>query len=284
MADRYWRGGAGTWNSTNTTNWSATSGGAGGASVPTSADDVYFDSLSNATSYTVTTAAGMVCRNLNVAGPLTGTLTFSNTNNPVTINGSLTHAASGVTWGASLILTFASTSSGNTITTNGYSFACGCTFNGVGGEWTLQDNLTIASTRTLALTNGSINLNNNTLTGGLFSSNVTNARNISFGTGKIVLSGNATTVWNVSSVSLTVSGSRRVEFNYSGSTGTRTINLMATVNETNALDFYITAGTDTVTSTGSVRNARNLDFTGFAGTYTLATTGNTTIFGDLTLA
>ena len=34
MADRYWRGGTGAW-STATTNWSLTSGGAGGASVPT---------------------------------------------------------------------------------------------------------------------------------------------------------------------------------------------------------------------------------------------------------
>ena len=29
MADRYWVGGAGTWDATTTTNWSATSGGAG---------------------------------------------------------------------------------------------------------------------------------------------------------------------------------------------------------------------------------------------------------------
>lgn len=40
MATRYWVGGSGTWNTTNTANWSTTSGGAGGASVPTSADDV----------------------------------------------------------------------------------------------------------------------------------------------------------------------------------------------------------------------------------------------------
>ena len=54
MATRYWVGGSGTWNSTSTTNWSASSGGAGGASAPTYADDVVFDSLSNATAYTVT--------------------------------------------------------------------------------------------------------------------------------------------------------------------------------------------------------------------------------------
>ena len=58
MAARYWVGGTGTWNSTSTTNWSATSGGPGGASAPTYADNVIFDSLSNATAYTVTLGHG----------------------------------------------------------------------------------------------------------------------------------------------------------------------------------------------------------------------------------
>lgn len=44
--NRYWVGGAGEWNITNTTNWSATSGGAGGAYAPTSIDAVFFDANS----------------------------------------------------------------------------------------------------------------------------------------------------------------------------------------------------------------------------------------------
>ena len=58
MADRYWVGGTGTWSSTNTANWSASSGGASGASVPTAADDVFFDANSNTgtTAFTVTMA------------------------------------------------------------------------------------------------------------------------------------------------------------------------------------------------------------------------------------
>lgn len=46
MANRYWVGGTGTWDASSTTHWSASSGGASGASVPTSADDVYFDANS----------------------------------------------------------------------------------------------------------------------------------------------------------------------------------------------------------------------------------------------
>lgn len=45
MANRYWVG-TGTWDGSNTANWSTTSGGAGGASVPTSSDNVIFNSSS----------------------------------------------------------------------------------------------------------------------------------------------------------------------------------------------------------------------------------------------
>lgn len=43
MASRFWVGGTGSWTTINTANWSATSGGASGASVPVAGDDVYFD-------------------------------------------------------------------------------------------------------------------------------------------------------------------------------------------------------------------------------------------------
>ena len=46
MANRYWVGGSGTWDATNTANWSATSGGAGGASVPSLTDVVFFNASS----------------------------------------------------------------------------------------------------------------------------------------------------------------------------------------------------------------------------------------------
>lgn len=56
MADRYWVGGSGTWG--DTAKWAATSGGAGGETVPTSADDVYFDANSHSgAAFTVTRAS-----------------------------------------------------------------------------------------------------------------------------------------------------------------------------------------------------------------------------------
>jgi hypothetical protein len=59
MANRYWVGGSGTWDAVTTTNWSATSGGAGGASAPVAADAVIFDSASG--TGTCTTASGAIC-------------------------------------------------------------------------------------------------------------------------------------------------------------------------------------------------------------------------------
>lgn len=46
MADRYWVGGTGTWNTTSTTNWSTTSGGAAGASAPGAGDTAVFNAAS----------------------------------------------------------------------------------------------------------------------------------------------------------------------------------------------------------------------------------------------
>lgn len=58
MATRYWVGGTGTWDPSSTTNWATTSGGSGGASAPTSSDDVIFDANSGTGSAVVTCNGG----------------------------------------------------------------------------------------------------------------------------------------------------------------------------------------------------------------------------------
>ena len=60
MAARFWVGGSGTWDNASTANWSATSGGAAGASAPTTADTATFDANSGAAA-TVTVAATAAC-------------------------------------------------------------------------------------------------------------------------------------------------------------------------------------------------------------------------------
>ena len=88
MADRYWvAGGTGNYNSN--TNWSATSGGASGASVPGTADDVFFNASSGAGTATINVASS--CRSLNLTG-FTGTLTF---NNILTVSGTVMNFGTG---------------------------------------------------------------------------------------------------------------------------------------------------------------------------------------------
>jgi hypothetical protein len=72
MANRYFvPGGLNRWNDSDTTNWSATSGGAGGASVPTSSDDVFID----ANSGTAINFFVGFCRSINCTG-FTGQLAW----------------------------------------------------------------------------------------------------------------------------------------------------------------------------------------------------------------
>lgn len=90
MASRFWVGGTGTWDASTTTHWSATSGGAGGASVPGSADAATFDAASGGG--TVTTNYDMTVISL-IMGAFTGTLDFSSSN--PTITGTFSGTGSG---------------------------------------------------------------------------------------------------------------------------------------------------------------------------------------------
>lgn len=82
MAAFFWVGGSGTWDASDTTHWSTSSGGSGGASVPGSSDTATFDDMSGAGTVTVNT-------NVNIAtlitSNFTGTLDFSVNNNSVTL-------------------------------------------------------------------------------------------------------------------------------------------------------------------------------------------------------
>jgi len=136
MADRYWVGGTGNWDAT-TTHWSATNGGASGASVPTEVDDVFFTSLSNATAYVCTLTSTPVCRSISVAGPATGNVTIASTTT-LAVSGGMTIAATGVTWTMTNTVFFVATTTGWTITTNGVAMGGITRFGGGGGGgWTL---------------------------------------------------------------------------------------------------------------------------------------------------
>ena len=89
MANRYWVGGAGNWSST--TKWSTTSGGASGASVPISTDDVIFDANSGgkfaATVDTAQTVNSITITPTSAAGVQTISITSSLTTGALTTTG-----------------------------------------------------------------------------------------------------------------------------------------------------------------------------------------------------
>jgi hypothetical protein len=185
MATYYWVGGTGTWDDTSTTNWSDASGGSNGFGPPTSADDVIFNSASNATAYTVTIASTAVCNDWTVAGPASGNVTFSGTGG-MRVHGSLTWPASGMTRSYTGTTTFLATATGKTITPNGVGFGGAITFNGVDGGWTLGSALT-ASSQTITLTNGSFSTGNYNITAGVMSFSNSNVRSLTLGSSTVTL-------------------------------------------------------------------------------------------------
>lgn len=268
MANRYWVGGTGTWNTTSTTVWSATSGGASGASVPTAADSVFFDQTGTRT---VTLSGALACLDITVSA---GTHTFTSTG-AIAISGSMSLVAATV-WSATGALTFNATTA-KTISTNGVVINGSVVFNGVSGSWQLQNALTTGPTRTVSLTNGTLDLQSYTLTTGGFSSSGSTARTIAFGTGNITLNGAGGTLWNASIVTnLTITGTPVV--NVSNNTASATTITSGTGTEANSISFNINTGTYVLTLT--LGSKRSLNFTGFAGS---VNNSAQTIYGDLNL-
>lgn len=181
MANRYWVGGTGSWTSVSTTNWSTSSGGTGGASVPTTSDAVFVTSLSG--SPTITMTGALNCASFDSTGA-TCTLTSSGS---LTCAGSFTLSTTttATAWSGGLTITGTST-----ITTNGRTVNCTLTLNGTGATYTLAGNTIFGqgSSNNVTLTQGTLNLAGFSLTCTTFNSNNSNTRVIAFSTtGSIVI-------------------------------------------------------------------------------------------------
>jgi len=205
-------------------------------------------------------------------------------NAAVSIYGNLTYSPTMTLNDGTGTLFFVGTSGIQQLTTNGRILDFPINQNGVGGTVQLQDNLTMGSTRTFFLTNGTLDLSNGnrTLSTGLFSSSNSNIRSILFGTGNITVTGNNATIWNTDNqTNFTYTGSGEVNFSYAGATGTRGVFCGGTNGLiTNSINVNVTAGTDTFSLQGS-RFYKNVNLTGFAGNFTSI---NCTIYGSFTMS
>ena len=278
---RYWRGGTGTWDATTTTNWSATSGGLGGASVPTSADAVVFDTLSNATAYTVTcTATQLRCGSLTMAGPLVGNVTWAGTA-PIAMHDNVSLAATGITRTYTGVITLSGSATGKTFTTNGVTFGSEITVNGVGCSWTLGSALNTSNS--FRAINGTVDFAGYAVSISFIVSATTNSRTLNFGASTITLTGSGGTS------GLGTTESERA--NLTVISGTSQLNLSGSSAELvgNNQTFYNVAFTSTSAGIPVIRGINtfnNLSVTGItsAGLKVVSLTANQTINGTLTLS
>ncbi len=178
--------------------------------------------------------------------------------------------------GSTNTTTFAATSGTQLITSNGKTINFPITKDGA-GTLQLQDALTLGTTRTLTLTRGTLDLNNFSLTTGLFSSTDNQFRAIAFGSANITVTGTATVWATANSPTLTSTGTKVVNVTNSTATATNVDDQMLT--EANSFNFNFTAGTYALTLGSAAYGS--LNFTGFAGTLN---NSNRTIYGDVTLS
>ena len=284
MANRYWVGGTGTWVAGSTTNWSASSGGASGASVPTAADSVFFD---QAGTYTVTLTGALTCLDFTVSA---GTVTFSGTGTP-TISGSISLLA-GTVWSATGVITFNSnTFTNRTITTNGTAFtgssgAASLTFLGAGGSGIYR----LGSA--LTLSNGNITLTQGnfqtlgfavTISNGSFIASSGAVSNISFVNSTISINGTTSPAININTNGLTFSATNS-QINIISSTATGiTVSGNLTFNNVAFTSTTLAAKTITQSVSTATTTYNNLSFVAAStvGVTNVTFVGNQTINGTL---
>ncbi len=155
----YWVENSGNW--ADVAHWSFTSGGAGGACIPSPFDNVFFDSNSfNVAQPKVTVNSEHIfCHSMNwtdasnspVFDNILGFRYLDlNIFGSLTLNKNMDFAFDGK-------INFESTNAGNTILTNGITIKTDILFKGINGEWTLLDSLINESS--IYLNNGTLNTN-----------------------------------------------------------------------------------------------------------------------------
>lgn len=289
MANKYWVGGTGSWTGTNLTNWSLTSGGAGGAAVPTTADIAIFDANSNnaggGASYVVTRTTTGGVLGLSMAKPigLAQTVTIAGTSSlPVT--------SSGITLGTGVLWTHtgAVTITGGVLTSGGTSFAAPINFAGTcstvgpttctsttssslaaSGVLTLGGNLTYSGAGTTFTFNDlcTVNFAGFTLATVNWTTSGAGARTFNGAGGTLEVTSGGGNLSVPSNNNGTITYSSLLTLKLSGARNTTTT-LRNTQLSSSNLSIWVAAGGsgNTVTFNGAMV-LNNLDFTGFTQIY-----------------
>lgn len=160
----YWVGGDGVWDDSQ--HWSLSSGGAGGECIPTIYDDVFFNNSSgfqNGDSVHINIPRAF-CKSMDWSNVSNSPVFHIPTGNDLYIHGSLNFVPNmeiytpGVVW-------FSATTGGNTITTAHHHFENEVKLQGKGGDWSLQDSMSVF---TFILKEGDFYSNQNSIRSGFF--------------------------------------------------------------------------------------------------------------------
>lgn len=209
-ADRFWVGGAGNWG--DVTQWSTTSGGAGGATVPGTTDDAIFDGSS-----------GLIVTDivvLNVAvdiqsfdfSALPISITFNSTGMSFAIRGSINGNVSGVAFSGTWIgIDLNTTLTGEVISSGGTIWVQDFVTNGE--QISLLDDFNIG-TNSFQIDSGGVDMNGNTFTCGAFVSGSIGVRDIDISNSTINVGFG---YWTIDSTNLTwTSGGSEIFFGDDG--------------------------------------------------------------------
>ena len=247
--------------------------GTAATTPPTTADNVTFD---NNGPYTVTMTGALTCANFST-NTTNGVTLAAGTSPTLTCAGtSFFSLRSNTTWSMGGTITFTGS---NNITTNGVTVDSSITINGSGITITLGTAVTLGSSRTLTLTNGTLNLVGRTLTVGTRFTTATGTKNLTFNGGTLVCPNANTTSF---------SNAAPTNFTTTAGTGTGTISMTAATAKTFA------GGGSTFNCTLNQGGLGALTITG-ANTFTnitntvqpasvLFTAGTTSTFTDFNLS
>jgi hypothetical protein len=265
MALRYWvTGGTGNYNST--TNWSASSGGASGASVPTAADDAIWDTNSGAGTVIINVAS--VAKSINFTN-FTGTVDFQNT---LAVAGNMT-LGTGMSFANTTGTAVLRVTAAATLTSNGIAFpydfsvlTAAVTIT-LAGDWECQNFIHDVSTG-----NATFNGNNFFINGNL--SNLNTNRSI-LGTTVFEMKGTGTLSSNFTSTGNVV---QNLVFNTTG-----IITITGTVGHTSVINWTYTSGTIITTGSTLSLNSGTLDLDGMVwGNVFYSNTSTITHLSDFT--
>jgi hypothetical protein len=236
MANRYWVGGAGTWDGSSTTRWSATSGGASGASAPTSTDNVFFNSSGG--SGTVTIASGATCQN------------FVWSSTTLTMGGSANFQANGsIDMGVGLTITYSGTMTFSSASSPNLIFGTTIPFNVIvtgGGTFSFQFYEPVF-TGTFTLNQGDLDMQSIAdLTVGKFAATGSGTKVLTFSNSNIVVTGSGANAFDCSgATNLTTVGGLTGAIKMSSSSA------KTFAGNGNSFPFLVQTGTGTLTISGS---------------------------------